>query len=130
MFGEGPARARLVMVGEQPGHDGDLAGHPFVGPAARILDRALAAARIMRDDVYVTNVVKHFKWEPRGTRRIHAKPNQMEIAACLPRLEAELDLVRPVVRCIPACWRRSIPRSSARPKTTRGAGNSTPWSRI
>ena len=86
-----------MLVGEQPGNDEDLAGKPFVGPAGRILDRALEAAGIARDDVYVTNVVKHFKWEPKGKRRIHAKPNQMEISACLPWLEAELDLVKPLV---------------------------------
>jgi len=97
VFGEGPPRARVMMVGEQPGNDEDLAGRPFVGPAGRVLDRALEAAGIARTDVYVTNVVKHFKWEPKGKRRIHAKPNQMEIAACLPWLEAELDVVKPVV---------------------------------
>jgi DNA polymerase len=97
VFGEGPRRARVVMVGEQPGNDEDLAGKPFVGPAGRVLDRALDAAGIARTDVYVTNVVKHFKWEPKGKRRIHAKPNQLEISACLPWLEAELDIVKPVV---------------------------------
>jgi uracil-DNA glycosylase family protein len=97
VFGEGPRRARVLMVGEQPGNDEDLAGKPFVGPAGRMLDRALEAAGIARTDVYVTNVVKHFKWEPKGRRRIHAKPNQSEIAACLPWLEAELDVVKPVV---------------------------------
>jgi DNA polymerase len=97
VFGEGPPRARVVMVGEQPGNDEDLAGKPFVGPAGRVLDRALEAAGIARTDVYVTNVVKHFKWTPKGKRRIHAKPSQMEIAACLPWLEAELDVVKPVV---------------------------------
>jgi uracil-DNA glycosylase family protein len=97
VFGEGPRRARVMLVGEQPGNDEDLAGIPFVGPAGRMLDRALEAAGISRDDVYVTNVVKHFKWESKGKRRIHAKPNQMEISACLPWLEAELDIVKPVV---------------------------------
>jgi DNA polymerase len=97
VFGEGPRRARVMLIGEQPGNDEDLAGKPFVGPAGRILDRALEAAGIDRGDVYVSNVVKHFKWEPKGKRRIHAKPNQMEIAACLPWLEAELDIVKPAV---------------------------------
>jgi len=97
VFGEGPRRARVMLVGEQPGHDEDLAGKPFVGPAGRVLDRALEAAGMARADVYVTNVVKHFKWEPKGKRRIHAKPNQMEISACLPWLEAELDVIKPVV---------------------------------
>jgi uracil-DNA glycosylase len=96
VFGEGPRRARVMMVGEQPGNDEDLAGKPFVGPAGRVLDRALETAGIARSDVYVTNVVKHFKWEPKGKRRIHAKPNHLEISACLPWLEAELDIVKPV----------------------------------
>ena len=103
MFGDGRTHARVMMVGEQPGNDEDLAGHPFVGPAGKILDRALAAVSIPREDVYVTNVVKHFKWEPRGKRRIHAKPNQKEISACLPWLRAELDVVKPeAVVCLGA----------------------------
>jgi uracil-DNA glycosylase family protein len=103
VFGEGPRRARVVLVGEQPGHEEDLAGRPFVGPAGRMLDRALEAAGVARDDAYVTNVVKHFKWEPKGKRRIHVKPNQMEISACLPWLEAELDIIKPqVVVCLGA----------------------------
>src|SRR5215510_4011924 len=77
VFGEGPRHARVMMVGEQPGNDEDLAGNPFVGPAGRVLDRALEAAGIARSDAYVTNVVKHFKWVPEGKRRIHEKPNQM-----------------------------------------------------
>jgi uracil-DNA glycosylase family protein len=97
VFGEGPRHARVMLVGEQPGHEEDLAGKPFVGPAGRVLDRALEAAGLARGDVYVTNVVKHFKWVPKGKRRIHAKPNQMEISACLPWLEAELDVIKPVV---------------------------------
>jgi uracil-DNA glycosylase len=97
VFGDGPRGARVVLVGEQPGNDEDLAGKPFVGPAGRVLDQALEAAGIARRDVYVTNVVKHFKWVPKGPRRIHAKPNQMEISACLPWLEAELDIIKPVV---------------------------------
>src|SRR5262249_38677945 len=89
-FGEGDADATVLFVGEQPGNDEDLAGRPFVGPAGRILDRGLEAAGIDRRQVYVTNVVKHFKWEARGKRRIHAKPNSREIAACRPWLESEL----------------------------------------
>ena len=101
VFGEGRPDARVVLVGEQPGHEEDLEGRPFVGPAGRLLDRALEAAGIARDDVYVTNVVKHFKWDPRGKRRIHAKPNRADIAACLPWLHAELDVVSPdVVVCL------------------------------
>jgi DNA polymerase len=84
-----------MFVGEQPGDVEDLSGHPFVGPAGKLLDRALAEARIERAQVYVTNVVKHFKWEPRGKRRIHKKPNAGEIAACRPWLDAEIALVKP-----------------------------------
>jgi len=95
VFGEGPSRAEVMLVGEQPGDAEDLAGHPFVGPAGRLLDKALEEAGIDRSRVYVTNVVKHFKWEPRGKRRIHAKPNGAEIAACRPWLETEIALVKP-----------------------------------
>ena len=95
VFGEGPRRATIMLVGEQPGDVEDIEGHPFVGPAGRLLDRALADAGIDRRHVYATNVVKHFKWEPRGKRRIHAKPNTAEIQACRPWLETELALVRP-----------------------------------
>jgi uracil-DNA glycosylase len=103
VFGEGPARATVMMVGEQPGDAEDLAGHPFVGPAGKLLDRALEEAGIDRRRVYVTNVVKHFKWEPRGKRRIHAKPNGAEIAACRPWLETEIALVKPrVLVCLGA----------------------------
>jgi uracil-DNA glycosylase family protein len=103
VFGEGPARAEIMMVGEQPGDAEDLAGHPFVGPAGRLLDRALEEAGIDRARVYVTNVVKHFKWEPRGKRRIHAKPNAAEIGACRPWLETEIAIVKPrVLVCLGA----------------------------
>jgi len=103
VFGEGPARAEIMMVGEQPGDAEDIAGHPFVGPAGRLLDKALAEAGIDRSRVYVTNVVKHFKWEPRGKRRIHAKPNAAEIGACRPWLETEIALVKPrVLVCLGA----------------------------
>jgi DNA polymerase len=95
VFGEGPKSATMMLVGEQPGDYEDVAGKPFVGPAGKIMDRALADAGIDRTQVYVTNAVKHFKWEPRGKRRIHQKPNSREIAACRPWLEAELRLVRP-----------------------------------
>ena len=95
VFGEGARRAELMFVGEQPGDAEDLAGRPFVGPAGRLLDRALEEAGINRDAVYVTNVVKHFKWEPRGKRRIHKKPNASEIAACRPWLDTEIQLVKP-----------------------------------
>jgi DNA polymerase len=95
VFGEGPKEAAMMLVGEQPGDQEDLAGKPFVGPAGKIMDRALEDAGIDRKQVYVTNAVKHFKWEPRGKRRIHKKPNSREMAACRPWLEAELRLVKP-----------------------------------
>ena len=99
MFGEGPERARVVLVGEQPGDQEDKTGHPFVGPAGRLLDEVLAEAGIDRSEVYVTNVVKHFKWAAaqRGKRRIHKKPRQSEIEACRPWLDAELKVVKPQV---------------------------------
>jgi uracil-DNA glycosylase family protein len=93
VFGEGAKGAKLMLLGEQPGDQEDVAGKPFVGPAGKILDRALEEAGIDRKQVYVTNTVKHFKWEPRGKRRIHKKPNSREIAACRPWLEAELRAV-------------------------------------
>ncbi len=103
VFGEGTRRAEVLFVGEQPGNEEDLSGKPFVGPAGRLLDDALAEAGIDRAQTYVTNVVKHFKWEPRGKRRIHKKPNAREIAACRPWLEAEIALVKPkVVVCLGA----------------------------
>src|SRR5437773_9798458 len=103
VFGEGARRAEVVFVGEQPGNEEDLAGKPFVGPAGRLLDDALLEAGIDRTQTYVTNVVKHFKWEPRGKRRIHKKPNVREVAACRPWLEAEISLVKPkVIVCLGA----------------------------
>jgi uracil-DNA glycosylase family protein len=95
VFGEGPARAEVMLVGEQPGDQEDRVGEPFVGPAGKLLDRALEAAGIDRGRAYVTNAVKHFKWEPRGKRRIHSKPTGPEIRACRPFLEAELANVEP-----------------------------------
>jgi DNA polymerase len=95
VFGEGPAHARLMLVGEQPGDREDLAGQPFVGPAGRLLDGALVDAGIERSLVYVTNAVKHFKWAPRGKARIHKKPSGAEVAACRPWLAREIELVRP-----------------------------------
>ncbi len=97
VFGEGSPHARVFMVGEQPGDKEDLQGRPFVGPAGAVLDKALQAAGIDRNDVYVTNIVKHFKWEPRGKRRIHKKPNALEISACRPWLDAEIEMARPDV---------------------------------
>ena len=95
VFGEGPLTARLILVGEQPGDQEDVTGRPFVGPAGRLLNRALAEAGIDRGLVYVTNAVKHFKWEPRGKRRIHATPRESEVRACRPWLEAEVADIQP-----------------------------------
>src|SRR6267143_7189166 len=95
VFGEGARRAEVFFVGEQPGNEEDLTGQPFVGPAGRLLNDALAEAGIDRAQTYVTNVVKHFKWEPRGKRRIHKKPNASEITACRPWLEAEVAVIKP-----------------------------------
>ena len=97
VFGEGARRVKVMFVGEQPGNEEDLSGRPFVGPAGRLLDDALEAAGIERKQTYVTNVVKHFKWEPRGKRRIHKKPNSLEIASCRPWLEAEIAVIKPDV---------------------------------
>ena len=97
VFGEGSPRAEAMFIGEQPGDQEDKAGHPFVGPAGKLLDQALAEAGIDRSLAYVTNVVKHFKWKAQGKRRIHEKPNWSEVAACLPWLEAELAVVKPSV---------------------------------
>lgn len=95
VFGEGPEAATAMLVGEQPGDVEDRAGHPFVGPAGKLLDRCLVEAGIDRGRAYVTNVVKHFKWVPRGPRRIHSKPGSVEIEACFPWLEAEISVVKP-----------------------------------
>jgi DNA polymerase len=103
VFGDGKPKAKILFVGEQPGNEEDLEGAPFVGPAGRLLDKALAEAGIDRGLTYVTNVVKHFKWEPRGKRRIHAKPNTAEITACLPWLQAEIQLIQPkLIVCLGA----------------------------
>lgn len=103
VFGEGSRGADVMLVGEQPGNEEDLTGKPFVGPAGRLLDKALVEAGIDRSRTYVTNIVKHFKWEPRGKRRIHKKPNAIEIRACRPWLESELLVVKPrVVVCLGA----------------------------
>ncbi|MBF6243020.1 UdgX family uracil-DNA binding protein [Nocardia elegans] len=109
VFGEGPAHAPMVMIGEQPGDREDLAGHPFVGPAGTLLNRALADAGIDRDAVYLTNAVKHFKFTERGKRRIHQKPGRTEIVACTPWLTAELDAIRPrLVVCLGAVAAQAV----------------------
>lgn len=121
VFGEGPSRAEVMFVGEQPGDAEDLAGHPFVGPAGRLLDKALEEANIDRTQVYVTNVVKHFKWEPRGKRRIHAKPNSAEISACRPWLETEIALVKPrVLVCLGATAAQALLGKTFKVSTQRG----------
>jgi uracil-DNA glycosylase family protein len=117
VFGEGPASARLVLVGEQPGNEEDLSGHPFVGPAGAVLEKALAEAGIDRRMVYVTNAVKHFSWEPRGKRRIHKKPRISEIKACHPWLGAELARIKPAVT---VCMGTSAVQSLLGPKVTIG----------
>jgi len=121
VFGDGSSRASVVFVGEQPGDAEDLAGKPFVGPAGRVLDRALEAVGIDRERVYVTNAVKHFKWEPRGKRRIHAKPRLSEIRACRPWLETELALIRPrALVCLGATAAQALLGPSFRVTAARG----------
>ena len=109
VFGEGNARARIMFVGEQPGDVEDREGHPFIGPAGRILTQAMDAVGIERDRVYVTNAVKHFKWEPRGKRRLHKSPAQREIEACYQWLQGEMDAIRPaVVVCLGATAAKTL----------------------
>jgi uracil-DNA glycosylase len=121
VFGEGPRRAEVMFVGEQPGNEEDLQGRPFVGPAGSLFDRALQQAGIDRSRAYVTNVVKHFKWEPRGKRRIHAKPNALEITACYPWLEAEIGVVTPrMLVCLGATAAQTLLGRSFRVSKQRG----------
>ena len=121
VFGEGGAHPRVMLVGEQPGDQEDLQGRPFVGPAGKILDKALEAAGIDRKEVYVTNAVKHFKWEPRGKRRIHKKPNSLEISACKPWVEAEIEVLRPdVIVCLGATAAQALIGKDFKVSTQRG----------
>ncbi len=121
VFGEGRPTAKVIFVGEQPGNDEDLAGKPFVGPAGKFLDTCLEEAGINRDEVYVTNAVKHFKWEPKGKRRIHKKPNAREIAACRPWLDAEIDLLKPrVLVCLGATAAQALLGKDFRVSQQRG----------
>jgi DNA polymerase len=121
VFGAGPKRARVMLVGEQPGDQEDRAGAPFVGPAGKMLDRALADAGIDRRDAYVTNAVKHFKWVPRGKRRIHSKPSAMEIQACHPWLEEEIRVLAPeVVVCLGATAAQALLGKAFRVTKQRG----------
>ena len=121
VFGAGPQDARVMLVGEQPGDQEDRQGAPFVGPAGALLDRALEDAGIPRDQVYVTNAVKHFSWEPRGKRRIHKKPRASEIKACRPWLEAELRAVKPAILvCLGATAAQSVLGSQFKLMQNRG----------
>lgn len=121
VFGSGPAQARVVVVGEQPGDQEDRAGKPFIGPAGQLLDRALAAAGVPRSELYLTNAVKHFKWEPRGKRRLHAKANAREIAACRPWLAAELRAIRPqLIVCLGVTAAESVVGRGVRVLSERG----------
>jgi uracil-DNA glycosylase len=130
VFGEGARAAGVMLVGEQPGDQEDLAGKPFVGPAGRILDQALEEAGIDRRQAYVTNVVKHFKWQPRGKRRIHQKPNWSEMAACRPWLDAELEVVEPdVVVCLGATAAQALIGRDFRVSRRRGELVESPLAR-
>jgi DNA polymerase len=121
VFGEGSPQARVVVVGEQPGDQEDRSGKPFVGPAGLLFNRALAAAGLNRDLFYVTNAVKHFKWEPRGKRRLHQKPNAREVAACRPWLQAEIQTIRPdLIVCLGATAAQSVVGRSVRVLSERG----------
>jgi uracil-DNA glycosylase len=128
VFGEGPAESRIVMVGEQPGDSEDRQGRPFVGNAGKLLDRALKDAGLERSEIYVTNAVKHFKWEERGKRRIHKKPNAEEINACRPWLEAEIAVVKPkVIACLGATAAQALMGRSFRVTADRGKFFESRW---
>ena len=131
VFGEGPTDARIVLVGEQPGDEEDLAGQPFVGPAGKILDDALRSAGVERSRVYVTNAVKHFKWEPRGKRRLHSRPNPVEVHACRGWLDAELGIVKPdIVVCLGSTAARAFFGRNFRTTARRGEVlDGAPWAR-
>jgi uracil-DNA glycosylase len=128
VFGEGASHAKVVFVGEQPGDQEDLQGHPFVGPAGRLLDKALVEAGIARNDVYITNAVKHFKWEPQGKRRKHKRPSAGEVGACRPWLASELNVIHPrVLVCLGATAAQSVFGKVVRINETRGQFMNTPW---
>jgi uracil-DNA glycosylase family protein len=121
VFGAGSQRARIMLVGEQPGDEEDRRGEPFVGPAGRLLDRALEAAGVDRGTLYVTNAVKHFKWEPRGKRRLHKTPAQREIEACRPWLEGEIKAIRPeVIGCLGATAAKALLGPAFKVSVSRG----------
>ena len=128
VFGEGPERASVVLIGEQPGDEEDRTGRPFVGPAGSLLDRALGDAGLERSSIYITNAVKHFKFEERGKRRLHKKPNIVEIRACRPWLEAEMKLIQPrVLVCLGATAAQTVFGSAYRVTKERGQFISHPW---
>lgn len=128
VFGEGPTTARLLIIGEAPGDQEDLAGQPFVGPAGSLLDESLAACGLSRTDVFITNAVKHFKWTASGTRRLHAKPSAREIHACRPWLEAELELVHPqTVVCLGATAAQTLLGPKFRLTATHGQPQASSW---
>jgi uracil-DNA glycosylase len=131
VFGEGPSDAQMMFVGEQPGDQEDKAGRPFVGPAGRIFDQALEQVGIDRSSVYVTNAVKHFKWQPRGKRRIHQKPNAAELAACRPWLDAELTVVQPrVLVCLGATAAQALLGRAFRVTKQRGTPVDSPLAEV
>jgi uracil-DNA glycosylase len=128
VFGEGPAKASVIFVGEQPGDQEDLQGRPFVGPAGQLLDKAMEQAGIDRGQAYVTNAVKHFKWEPRGKRRLHSKPNAREMSACRPWLEAEMEAIHPeIIVCLGATAAQSLLGPSFRITKQRGQIMQSDW---
>lgn len=121
VFGEGPRQAAVITVGEMPGDQEDLEGKPFVGPAGRLLDEALAAATLPRDEVYLTNAVKHFRWMPRGKRRMHKTPAARHVEACRPWLQAEILVVKPrVIVCLRATAAQALLSRSFRVSQQRG----------
>ncbi|RIK87266.1 MAG: uracil-DNA glycosylase [Planctomycetota bacterium] len=128
VFGQGPRRAQVVMVGEMPGDQEDLQGRPFVGPAGRLLDDAIAAAGLARQDVYVTNAVKHFRWTPRGKRRLHKTPSARHVEACKPWLQAEMLVVEPrIVVCLGATAAQTLIGKQFRITQQRGEFLVTAW---
>lgn len=128
VFGEGPRNAEIVFVGEQPGDQEDRVGHPFVGPAGQLLSRAMEEAGIDREKCYLTNVVKHFKWEPRGKRRLHQTPNAQDVAACRPWMEAELSIIKPgILVCLGATAAKAIFGPAIRVTKDRGHWMETSW---
>ena len=128
VFGEGACHATIIFVGEQPGDQEDLQGHPFVGPAGRLLDKALVEAGLDRNKVYITNAVKHFKWEPQGKRRKHKRPSSAEVAACRPWLAAELNAIHPrILVCLGATAAQSVFGKVVRINETRGKFMRTEW---